>query len=70
MYWCPRVAGLVKEKSICQFVLITTSSIKNPSSRKVVDTYLKDDPQLSIVMARPAHHPWTGTKALLKFVLL
>ncbi|RBN32065.1 DNA methylase [Lawsonia intracellularis] len=61
MYWWHRSALLLRENKVRQFGFITTNSIKNPSNRKIVESYLENKPQLSIVMAIP-DHPWTGAK--------
>lgn len=61
MYWWDCSATLVRDSSVRQAGLITTNGIRKVCNRKIVESYLKSNPQLSITMAIP-DHPWTGAK--------
>jgi len=61
MYWWNKAAKLLAEGKIKHFGLITTNSITQPFNRRVVENYLSQDKNLSLIFAIP-DHPWVDTK--------
>lgn len=57
MYWWDRAARLVRDGECRRFGLITTNSITQTFSGRVVDAHLTDKKPLSLVFAIP-DHPW------------
>jgi hypothetical protein len=57
MYWWNHAAKLAREGKIQQFGFITTNSLRQTFSRRVLETQLSADPPLSILFAIP-DHPW------------
>ena len=57
MYWFDKAAQLVAEQSTRAFGLITTNSISQAFSRKVLDHHLAPNNGLSVAFAVP-DHPW------------
>ena len=59
MYWWDRAAGIVAESSLTRrFGFVTTNSITQTFSRRVVARHLEAKKPVSLVMAIP-DHPWT-----------
>lgn len=60
MYWWDRAAELLNRKGtrLLRFGFVTTNSITQDFSRRVVARHLKSDKPISIIMAIP-NHPWT-----------
>ncbi len=58
MYWWAKAAELVKSKKVRRFGLITTNSITQDYSRKLIESYLSGEkPKISLVFAT-TNHPW------------
>lgn len=57
MYWWNHAAGILREGRTQRFGLITTNSITQTFSRKVVQRHLDAEDPLSILFAIP-DHPW------------
>jgi hypothetical protein len=57
MYWWDHAADLLRKQNIIQFGLITTNSITQTSSRKVIQTHIAADAGFYIRFAIP-DHPW------------
>lgn len=57
MYWWQRVADCVKRTSIVRGGLITTNSITQTFSRRIVASAIETDPRCHLVFAIP-DHPW------------
>ncbi len=63
MYWWHKAAEAVRTGQCRRFGFVTTNSITQTFSRRVLEHHLKADPPLSLEMAIP-DHPWTtGDKA-------
>ena len=60
MYWWDSAATLLSDGELVRFGLITTNSIRQRFNRRVLDSYLKGEPAISIVYAVP-DHPWVDT---------
>ncbi|MEI6564882.1 MAG: DNA methyltransferase [bacterium] len=60
MYWWNHAAKLAREKKIQRFGFITTNSLRQTFSRRVLETHLAADPPLSILFAIP-DHPWVDS---------
>ena len=60
MYWWHKAAELVRAGKVKRFGLITTNSITQTFSRRVVQSQLAGHPPLSLVFAIP-DHPWVDT---------
>lgn len=60
MFWWHKAAELVRSGLSEQFGFITTNSIKQKFSRKVVESYLNTSPPLTILFAIP-DHPWVDS---------
>ena len=60
MYWWARAAELVGRGAIERFGFITSNSIRQTFSRKVMETALSDYPGIGIRFAIP-DHPWVDT---------
>jgi hypothetical protein len=60
MYWWDRAADLLTAKgsALRRFGLVTTNSIVQEFSRRVVERWVNGKKPVSLVMAIP-HHPWT-----------
>ena len=60
MYWWDKAAELLvsKETKLQRFGLVTTNSITQEFSRRVVEYHLKGKSPMSIILAVP-NHPWT-----------
>jgi hypothetical protein len=60
MFWWDRAADILLEKGtvLCRFGLVTTNSITQEFSRRVVTAHLRAVEPISLVMAVP-NHPWT-----------
>jgi hypothetical protein len=60
MYWWDRAAELLIQKGtrLKRFGLVTTNSITQVLSRRLVERRLRDRPSISFVLAIP-DHPWT-----------
>lgn len=61
-YWWHRAAKEVRQGSVKRLGLITTNSIRQSENRKVMETHLKGQPPLGLVMAVP-DHPWVDDGA-------
>jgi hypothetical protein len=61
MYWWNIAGTLACADSIRRFGFITTNSITQHYSRKMLERFLKGDPVLSIVFAVP-DHPWVDNE--------
>lgn len=57
MYWWNQAANLARSIQIERLGFITTNSIKQTFNRKVLESYLRSEPTLSIRFAIP-DHPW------------
>ncbi|RDV36273.1 class I SAM-dependent DNA methyltransferase [Bradymonadaceae bacterium TMQ3] len=57
MFWWNHAASLLSAGEVERFGLITTNSITQKFSRRVVQRYFDQDPPLSLVFAVP-DHPW------------
>lgn len=57
MYWWDKAADLVRAGSLRRFGLITTNSLKQVFSRKVLERHLDASDPISIAFAVP-DHPW------------
>ncbi|HAZ64436.1 MAG TPA: SAM-dependent methyltransferase, partial [Armatimonadetes bacterium] len=57
MYWWHKAAGLLREGRIRRFGFITTNSIAQTFSRRVVAAALAGEPPVSLAFAIP-DHPW------------
>jgi hypothetical protein len=64
MYWWDRAADILKTKgsSLRRFGLVTTNSVTQVFSRRVLQRHLADKKPLSVVFAVP-DHPWTKATA-------
>ncbi|MBN2529074.1 MAG: class I SAM-dependent DNA methyltransferase [Deltaproteobacteria bacterium] len=62
MYWWNYAASLLSTGQIRQFGFITTNSISQTSSRKVLQNYLESKLPLSVVFAIP-DHPWVDSES-------
>jgi hypothetical protein len=60
MYWWNHAAHLLRRQDIRQFGFITTNSITQPATRRLIAQHL-DDGQISIVFAIP-DHPWADSE--------
>ena len=62
MYWWDRAAELLtlKESALRQFGLVTTNSITQVFSRRVIKAHMEGSDPISIIFAIPDHH-WTKT---------
>ncbi len=60
MYWWHKAAGLVRQGKAKRFGFITTNSLRQTFSRRVVEAQLTATPPLSILFAIP-DHPWVDT---------
>jgi hypothetical protein len=60
MYWWDAAAALARAGRLRRFGLITTNSITQSFSRRVLQSHLSAQPPLSIVFAVP-DHPWVDT---------
>ncbi len=61
MYWWDRAASLLERSvRLRRFGMVTTNSITQEFSRRVVERHLKSDSPISLIMAIP-NHPWTKT---------
>lgn len=60
MYWWARSAEIVGVGKARRFGLITTNSLRQTFSRKVVDKYIKEYPSLAIRYVVP-DHPWVDS---------
>jgi hypothetical protein len=61
MYWWEKAALLLRSAQIHRFGLITTNSITQTFNRKVVQTHLNSNKNLSLAFAVP-DHPWVDSK--------
>lgn len=61
MYWWNTAAHIVRSGAARRFGLITTNSITQTFSRKVLDNHLRADPALSLLFAIP-DHPWVDSE--------
>jgi hypothetical protein len=57
MYWWNHAAKLTRQGEIRRFGFITTNSLRQTFSRRVLETHLAANPPLSILFAIP-DHPW------------
>nr|WP_228064327.1 DNA methyltransferase [Lysobacter avium] len=60
MYWWQRAAELVGKAAIDRFGFITSNSIRQSFSRKVIEAAFVDYPQLALRFVVP-DHPWVDT---------
>lgn len=60
MYWWSHAATLLRDGAIQRFGLITTNSITQPATRKLLQKYLIGEPKISIRFAIP-DHPWSDS---------
>ncbi|WP_323846007.1 class I SAM-dependent DNA methyltransferase [Microbulbifer magnicolonia] len=60
MYWWHKSAELVRDRKLRRFGLITTNSLKQVFSRKVLEQHLTAKNPLSLVFAIP-DHPWVDS---------
>ena len=60
MYWWHKAAELARKGKLYRFGLITTNSLRQTFSRKVIQHHLAAKPPLSIVYAIP-DHPWVDS---------
>ncbi len=58
MYWCDRAADIVAKGDAKRFGFVTTNSITQVFSRRVVARHLEAKKPVSLLMAIP-DHPWT-----------
>jgi len=61
MYWWEKAAELVRGGKVRRFGFITTNSLTQAHSRRVVQRHLEAMPQLSLVFAVP-DHPWVSSE--------
>jgi hypothetical protein len=57
LYWWQTAAGIVSTGRARRFGLITTNSLRQTLSRRVIQAFLEGTPPLSVVYAIP-DHPW------------
>ena len=62
MYWWEKAALLVRQGQVRRFGLITTNSITQTFSRKVLQRHMEAENPLSIVFAIP-DHPWVDSES-------
>ena len=60
MYWWDKAAKNLVNESLLKFGFITTNSIVQPFSRKIIDEHLSASPSISITFAIP-DHPWVDS---------
>ena len=60
MYWWQRAAELAGKGAINRFGLITSNSIRQSFSRKIIESAFADHPKLAIRFVVP-DHPWVDT---------
>jgi hypothetical protein len=60
MYWWHKAAELVRTEKVERFGFITTNSIKQKFSRRVVESFINNNPPLNISFAIP-DHPWVDS---------
>ena len=60
MYWWERAAEITQNDRLRRFGLITTNSLRQKFSRRVLERYLNADIPISIVFAIP-DHPWVDS---------
>jgi len=60
LYWWHKAAELVRASRASRFGFITTNSLRQTFSRRIVQTQLGGSPPLSLVFAIP-DHPWVDT---------
>lgn len=60
MYWWNQAANLARKKEIGRFGLITTNSITQPATRKLLQRHLTAEDRLAIRFAVP-DHPWSDS---------
>ena len=60
MFWWHRSAELVRQGKVKRFGLITTNSLGQPRSRKVVEHHMAASPPLTLLWAVP-DHPWINS---------
>ncbi|MCB1134216.1 MAG: class I SAM-dependent DNA methyltransferase, partial [Verrucomicrobiae bacterium] len=59
-YWWHKAACLLRQRKIARFGFITTNSITQEYSRRVIEQHLDRKPQISFRFAIP-DHPWVDT---------
>lgn len=62
MYWWHKAAQLLTNDKIERFGLITTNSIKQTFNRRVLQNYIANENNLSLVYVIP-DHPWVDSEA-------
>ncbi len=60
MYWWYKSAKLLQNEQIKRFGLITTNSLKQTFSRRILESYLTSKEPISLVYAIP-NHPWVDS---------
>lgn len=60
MYWWHKSAELLRAKKIRRFGLITTNSITQTFSRRILQSHMEAEDRLSLVFAIP-DHPWVDS---------
>lgn len=61
MHWWDRAATLARARRLRRFGFVSTNSLPQTFSRRVVEKHLNADPPLNIVFAIP-DHPWVDEK--------
>ncbi|MEI8372528.1 MAG: DNA methyltransferase [Planctomycetota bacterium] len=61
MYWWDHAAHLTRQGAIRRFGLITTNSIRQTFSRRVLQSHMTGKPPLSLMFAVP-DHPWVDSE--------